>query len=64
MIKMRYSIEPTRYGYGVLSFAKNVGTHATKVAKNVSSKYCQKLLDTASKSTTDVIKTDSKRAIQ
>ena len=35
---MRHSIEPRerRYvkGYGFLSFAKNVGTHATKVAKN------------------------------
>ena len=36
---MCYSIEPreTRYvkGYGFLSFAKNMGTHATKVAKNL-----------------------------
>ena len=61
---MRYSIEPRRYGYGFLSFAKNVGTLATKVAKNVSSKYCQKLLDSAKKSTTNAIKTDAKRAIQ
>ena len=34
---MRYSIEPRerRYvrGYGFLSFARNIGTHATKVAK-------------------------------
>ena len=33
---MRYSIEPRerRYekGYGFLSFARNLGTHATKVA--------------------------------
>ena len=37
---MRYSIEP-RYriyvkGYGFLYFAKNMGTHSTKVAKNLS----------------------------
>ena len=57
---MRYSIEPRdriclkRYGF--LSFAKKMGTHATKVAKNLSNKYSQKLLDTAKKSTTDAIK--------
>ena len=33
-------------------------------AKNPSNKYSQKLLDTAKKSTTDAIKTTSKRAIQ
>ena len=58
---MRYSIE-RRYriyvkGYGFLSFAKNMSTH-------LSSKYSQKILDTAKKSTADVIKTASKRAIQ
>ena len=51
-------------GYGFLSFAKNMGTHATNVAKNLSSKYGQKLLDNVKKSTADVIKTASKRAIQ
>ena len=65
---MRYSIEPRdriyRNGYGFLSFAKNMGTHATKIAKNLSNKYGQKLLDSAKKSTTDAIKTASKRAIQ
>ena len=40
-----------------LSFAKNIGKH-------LSSKYSQKLLDSAKKYTTDVIKTASKRAIQ
>ena len=44
-------------GYGFLSFAKNV-------SKKLSNKYGQKLLDTTKKSTTDVIKTASKRAIQ
>ena len=60
-IKMRYSIEPKdriyvkRYGF--LSFAKNMG-------KQLNNKYDQKLLDSAKKSTTDGIKTASKRAIQ
>ena len=58
---MRYSIEPRDRiyvkGYGFLSFAKNIG-------KNLSNKYGQKLIDTAKKSTTDEIKTASKREIQ
>ena len=65
---MRYSIVPRerRYekGYGFLSFARNIGTHAAKVAKNISNKYSQELADTAKKSATDAIKTTSKRAIQ
>ena len=65
---MRYSIEPRerRYvkGYGFLPFARNIGTHAAKAAKNMSNKYSQKLVDTAEKSATDAIKTASKRAIQ
>ena len=70
---MRYSIEPRdrRYvkGHGFLSFAKNIGKHATKVTKNISNKYSQELVDTAIKSratkfVTDAIKTASKRAIQ
>ena len=44
-------------GYGFLSFAKNI-------CKNLRNKYGQKLLDSAKKSTTDAIKTVSKRAIQ
>ena len=57
---MRYSIESRdrtyvkRYGF--LYFAKNMGN-------NLSNKYGQKLLDRAKKSTTDAIKTASKRAI-
>ena len=58
---MRYSIEPRDRiyvkGYGFLSFAKNMG-------KSLSNKCGQKLLDSAKKSTTDAIKTASKRAIQ
>ena len=65
---MLYSIEPRerRYvkGYGFLSFARNIGTHASKVAKNMSNEYSQKLVHTAKKSATDAIKTASKRAIQ
>ena len=58
---MRYSIEPRHRiyvkGYEFLSFAKNMG-------KSLSNKYGQRLLDSAKKSTTDVIKTASKKAIQ
>ena len=58
---MRYSIERRGRiyvkGYGFLSFAKNKG-------KSLINKYSQKLLDRAKKSTTDAIKTASKRAIQ
>ena len=65
---MRYSIQPRERkhakGYGFLSFARNIGAHATKVAKNMSNKHGQKLANTAEKSATDAIKTASKRAIQ
>ena len=58
---MRYSIKPRdkiyEKGYGFLSFAKNMG-------KILSNKYGQEHLDSAKKSTTDAIKTASKRAIQ
>ena len=58
---MCYSIEPRDRsnvkGYGFVSFAKNIG-------KNLSNKYCKKLLDDAKKSTTDAIKIASKREIQ
>ena len=65
---MRYSIEPRerRYvkGYGFLSFGRNIGTHAAKVAKNMSNKYSRKLVDSDKTSATDAIKTALKRAIQ
>ena len=68
IIKMRYSIEPRDRiyvkGYEFLSFAKNMGRHANKVAKSLSNNHSQKPLDSAKKSTTDAIKTASKRAIQ
>ena len=58
---MRYSIEPrdriSVKGYGFLSFAQNMG-------KSLRNKYGQKRLDSAKKSTTDAIKTGSKRAIK
>ena len=58
---MRHSIElrARTYvkGYGFLPFAKKMG-------KSLSNKYGQKLLDSAKISSTDVIKTASKRAIQ
>ena len=58
---MRYSIEPRdrifAKWYGFLSFAKNMG-------KSLSNKYGQKLFGSAKKSTTDSIKTASKRANQ
>ena len=61
IIKMRYSIEPRDRvyvkGYELLSFAKNM-------RKSLSNKYGQKLYDSAKKSTTDAIKTASKREIQ
>ena len=55
---MCYSIEPRnrRYVKRFLSLAKNMG-------KNISSKYSQKLCDSAKKSATGAIKTASKRAI-
>ena len=66
--KMRYSIEPRDRiyvkEYGFLSFAKNMGRHANKVAKSLSNKHGEKRLDSAKKSTKDAIKTASKRAIQ
>ena len=43
--------------YGFLSFAKNMG-------KSLNNKYGQKLHDSAKKSTTDALKTASKRTIQ
>ena len=49
---MRYSIEPR-------DICKRIW-----MANNLSNKYGQKLLDSAKKSTTDAIKTASKRAIQ
>ena len=65
---MRYSIEATDriyvIGYEFLSFAKNMVRHANKVAKSLSDKYDQKLLDRAKKSTKDEIKTASERAIK
>ena len=58
---MRYSIERKDQiyvkGYGFLSFAKNVG-------KYLSSKYSQKLFDSAKRYSTNALKTASERSIQ
>ena len=63
---MRYSIEPRDgiyvKGYGFLSFAKNMGRRANKVAKRLSNKYNRKLLDRVEKSTTDAIKNSIKKS--
>ena len=49
---------------GFLSFAKNIGTHATKAAKNINNKYSQKLLDSAKKIYNRCNRTASRRTIQ
>ena len=65
---MRYSIEPRDRiyvkGYGFLSFAKNMGKSLKVINMYMYNKYGQKLLDSAKKSTTDAIKTASKKANQ
>ena len=51
--------------YEFLSFAKNMGKKIVKsTCKNFNSEYRQKLLDHAKQSTTDALKTVSKRATQ
>ena len=58
---MRHSIESSERiyvkWYGFVSFTKNMGI-------GLSNKYGQKLSDSAKKSTTDAIKTASKKEIQ
>ena len=66
---MTYSIEPRARiyvkVYGFLSFAKNIGKSLSiKSAATRATNVAQKLFDSAKKSTTDAIKTTSKRAIQ
>ena len=51
-------------GYGFLSFARNLGTHAANVAKNLNNKYGQNKYDSAKKSSTDALKIAGKRKIQ
>ena len=57
----RYSVQPRDQmfvkSYGVLSFAKSI-------SKNLSDKYSQTLFDHAKQSTTDALKTTSKRVTQ
>ena len=63
--KMHYSNESRDRiyvkGYGFLFFAKNMSKN---IGKNIRKNYVQKLLDSVMKSTTDAIKTASKRAIE
>ena len=65
---MHYSIEhiERRYvkGHGFLSFARNLSTHAAKVAKNINNKYGEKFADSAKKSATDALKIACKRTVQ
>ena len=49
---------------GSLSFAENIGAHATKAAKYMSNKYSEQLFDSSQKSATNTIKTASKLVIQ
>ena len=44
-IELNNRIHVKRYGF--LFFGKNLGTHATNVAKNLSNNFSQKRLDTA-----------------
>ena len=63
-----YSIQPTDETFVKsywLSFAKNMGWNIGKNIRNIlSSKYSQKLIDHAKKSSTHSLKTASKRAIE
>ena len=47
-----------------MSPARNIGAYAIKIAKYISNKYSQKLINSAKISTADAIKTGSKRTIQ
>ena len=49
---------------GSLSFAENIGAHATKAAKYMSNKYSEKIFDSSQKSAINTIKTASKLVIQ
>ena len=66
---MPYSVQPRDLifakGYGLLSFAKNIGKNIGKtISKNLSGKYSQNLLNHAKQSATDALKTTSKRVIK
>ena len=64
-----YSVQPRDQifvkGCAFLSFAKIMGKNIVKkISKNLSSKYCQKILDHAKESNTNALRTASKRATQ
>ena len=63
---MRYSVQPTDQifvkGCGFFFFLKNMSKNIEKnISKLLSGKYSQNLLDHAKQSTTDALKTTSKR---
>ena len=63
---MRYSVQPTDQifvkGCGFLPFLENMSKNIEKnISKLLSGKYSQNLLDHAKQSTTDALKTTSKR---
>ena len=62
---MKYSVQSRDQlfvkGYGILSFAKNVGKN---ISKNVSRKHSPKLLDHGKQSATDAFKTTSEGVIE
>ena len=63
---MRYSVQPRDRifvkDYGFFSFPKNLGKNIDNhVSENLTSKYSQKLRDNAKQSSTDELKTTSKR---
>ena len=62
LIQLNLKVEVKSYGFFYF-FAKNMGTHPTKVAKKLSNKFSKKLLENAKKFTTGAIKTASKRTI-
>ena len=52
-------------GYGFLFFARNMGTNVGRnTSEHLSSKYSQKLLHHAKKSTADALESTSEEAIQ
>ena len=66
---MKYSVQSRDQlfvkGYGILSFAKNMGKNIGKnISKNVSGKHSPKLLDHGKQSATDAFKTTSEGGIE
>ena len=65
MTSIHFNLEIFVKGYGLFSFAKNVGKSIGKnISKNLSRKYIQKSLGQAKQSATGALKTTSRRVIQ